>query len=302
MSRADRDAPIPLARAAERFRREAVRGVCDTGRYRCRYAAWGEGPPVLFVHGLADEGASFLLLGAHLADRFRCITYDLPTGRGDGARLGRYRHADLAADALVLLDHLDARVSYVFGSSFGSTVALELLSAAPERLPRAVLQGGFAHRPLAPAEVLLASLARSWPGRMGSLPARDTLIRRRHHAPFVGRPPDVWDFFRARWDAAPIAAVAHRALLLHRTDLRPKLSRIRQPVLLVCGDQDPLVGPACEEDLLRGLPNAVRVRLAGCGHAPQYTHPAETAQVVSSFLTPPACPWAEGDCPHGTKF
>ena len=38
--------------------------------------------------------------------------------------------------------------------------------------------------------------------------------------------------------------MARRALLLHRVDLRPLLPAIRQPVLLVCGSHDPLVGKA----------------------------------------------------------
>ena len=86
----------------------------------------------------------------------------------------------------------------------------------------------------------------------------------------------------------PIAAVAHRALLIHRLDLRHLLAEIHQPVLLVCGDHDPLVGPACEEALLRGLPNAGRAQLAGCGHNPLFSHPEVLAELTRQFLTPPA--------------
>src|SRR5262249_47358479 len=113
-------APIALAEALARFRQEAVTGVCDTGRYRCPYWVWGTGPAFLFIPGLSDDARSFVLLVSPLAPHFRCIAYALPAGRGDGARWGRYRHADLVADALTLLDHLQVRQSYVLGSSFGS--------------------------------------------------------------------------------------------------------------------------------------------------------------------------------------
>ena len=86
-----------------------------------------------------------------------------------------------------------------------------------------------------------------------------------------------------------MAAVAHGALLLHRLDLRPILAGIRQPVLLVCGDGDPLVSRSCEEDLLTGLPNVRRVELCRCGHNPLFTHPEVLAEVVRGFLTPPPC-------------
>jgi pimeloyl-ACP methyl ester carboxylesterase len=269
-----------------RFQRDAVHGVCDTGRYRCPYFTWGQGPPLLFVHGLSDAGSSFILTMSHLAEHFRCIAYDLPSGWGDGAHLGRYTHADLVEDLFALLDHLGARQSYLVGSSFGSTIVLAALHARPERVPRAVLAGGFAQRLLAPAELLLASLARYWPGTMHALPFRKAILHRSHHGPFAGREPEVWDFFLRQSGSNPIAAVARRALLMHRLDLRPILPAIRQPVLLICGEGDPLVGKDCEEVLLRGLPHASRVELVGCGHFPQFTHPEVLVEVVRCFLTP----------------
>jgi pimeloyl-ACP methyl ester carboxylesterase len=286
--------PIRLGDALARFEREAVRGVCDTGRYRCSYYSWGQGPPLLIIPGLSDQARSFVLVAALLSDQFRCVAYDLPTGRGDGACLRRYTHADLVEDAFAVLDHIQARQSYILGSSFGSTVALAALRERPERLPRGVLVGGFARRPLAPAEVLLSRMARFWPGAMRRLPLRRALLRRSHGEPFVHADADVWDYYLACWGAAPIAAVARRALLLHGTDLRPDLPQIRQPVLLVCGDRDPLVGPACEAELLAGLPRAVRVELLECGHNPQFTHAGALAEVVRQFLTPPAL--AAGQC------
>jgi pimeloyl-ACP methyl ester carboxylesterase len=282
--------PLNLQEVLARFGREAARGVCDTGRYRCPYYVWGEGPPLLFVPGLCDDALSFVLPAAALSGQFRCLAYDLPAGRGDGADLARYRHEDYVSDALALLDHVGARRSYVLGSSFGSTVALAALHREPARLARAVFVGGFAWRPLAAAEVLLARLARGWPGAMRRLPFRTALLRRAHFGPFAARPADCWEFYLSRCGAPPIAAVARRATLLHRTDLRSLLSSIRQPVLLVCGDGDPLVGKDCEEVLLRGLPNAVRAELECCGHLPQFTHPELLAEVVRRFLTPPSRP------------
>src|SRR6266481_4077734 len=156
--------PLCLEHVLRRFEREAVRGTCDTGRYRCPYYTWGSGPPLVFVPGLADDSRFYLLPISLLAERFRCIAYDLPIGRGDGARLRQYTHADLVEDLFALLDHLGVSRSYVYGSSFGSTITLAALRSRPERLPRAILQGGFAWRPLALAEGMLARLACYWPG------------------------------------------------------------------------------------------------------------------------------------------
>jgi pimeloyl-ACP methyl ester carboxylesterase len=286
--------PLSLAGALERFKCEASRGVCDTGRYRCSYYTWGEGPPLLFIHGLSDNALSFVPLAALLSSQFRCIAYDLPSGKGDGARLKHYRHVNLAADARALLHHLEIRQSYVYGASFGSLIALLLARDVPEQIPRLILQGGFARRPLAPAERWLARLSRFCWLPMSRLPLRRQILSKLNQPLFPAGAPEVWDFFLTNTGSSPIAAVAHRALLIDRCDLRESLGQIRQPVLLVCGDVDPVVNNECEEVLLQGLPRVARAELSQGGHFAHLTHTAAVAEVVRRFLTPSAT----GECPH----
>jgi pimeloyl-ACP methyl ester carboxylesterase len=278
---------LPLRDILGRMHEEARPGVCHTGRYLCSYYAWGSGPPLVFIPGLSTDALSFAPTIAHLAAHFRCIAYDFPVGHGDGARLGRLTHADLVADLFALLDHLGERRAYVFGFSFGATIALAALRAQPERIPRAVLQGGFACRRLAPAEILLARLTRHCWAPMRRLPFYRSLLQRSHGAPFAGRPADVWRFFVDRCSAPPMAAVAQRALLLHQFDIRDALTAIHQPVLLVTGDCDPLVGPDCTEVLQNGLSAAVHVELTCCGHYAALSHSSTLAEVVRRFLVPP---------------
>ncbi len=284
-------APVParldLDEARARFEREAVRGVCDTGRYRMAYYTWGEGPPLLFVHGLGDTAESFVQTVAGLSGHFRCIAYNLPTGRGDGARMRRLSHAGLVADLWALLDHLKVERSYVFASSFGSTVALAAMREGPGRLPRAVLQGGFAHRPLRRAENLLARVTCWLPGPMRRLPVRDRILEAVHFPFFKDLPAKVWMAFVQGTGQTPVKAFSRYVLLLRRLDLRPLLTEVRQPVLLVVGERDLVIGRAHEDVLMQGLPNAGKVTLEGCGHLPTYTHPEMLAAVVRRFLTPP---------------
>jgi pimeloyl-ACP methyl ester carboxylesterase len=278
--------PLTLHDAWDRFAREATQGVFDTGRYRCPYFDWGNGPPLLFIPGAAATGRSFVFTIARLTAFFRCIAYDLPTGRGDGARLGRTTHADLVADTFALLDHLGIRQAYLFGSSFGATIALSAMHARPERTPRAILQGGFAWRPLARSERNLARMARYWPGTMRFLPFRTKALRMAHYGPFADRPPEIWDYFIKYTGEVPIATLARHVLLLHSTDLRSILSTIRQPILMVCGDRDSLVRQEHEEPLLSGLPNVRRLELDNCGHFPYLTHAEVLAEIIRSFFTP----------------
>lgn len=272
---------LSLPEALERFRNEAIPGECNTGRYRCNYYSWGDGPPLVFVPGLCDGAMSFVMPIALLSEHFSCIAYDLPAG----AELKQYRHADYVADLAALLDHLRIAECTLFGFSFGSTITLEALRRWPKRFPRAILQGGFARRPLGPGEVLLASLARYWPWPLGNLPLRVKVLEYAHRAPFRAAPPECWTYFVERQGTAPMSAVARRALVLHQLDLRRLLPAIQQPIMMICGEYDHLVDKNCEQALLEGLPHVERVELAGCGHMPQFSHPAAMAEATRGFLS-----------------
>ncbi|MCI0680601.1 MAG: alpha/beta hydrolase [Gemmataceae bacterium] len=276
---------LALPQTIERFRREALWDTCDTGRYRCRFSVWGEGPPLVIIPGMCDDPWSYVLPMARLSATFCCVAYHLPAGAGDGARLVGYRHDHLVDDLFALLDHLKMDHACLLGSSFGCTVALVALQRRPERFPRGVLQGAFARRPLAWAEVMLASWARWWPWSLDHLPLRGELFRHAHEPLFVRRDPDLMRYHLEMDGRQRIAAVAHRALLLRQLDLRPLLPAIRQPILILSGDRDPMIGRECVDELMSGLPNASRAEIEGCGHLPHFTHPEVMSEVVQRFLS-----------------
>ena len=255
-----------------------------------KYFVWGDGPPLVIVHGISDTGWGFIQPLSRLADHFRCVAYELPGTPGDGATLRRVSHAHLVRDLWTLLDHLELQRTYLLGSSFGSTIVLKAMHEQPQRLPRAILEGGFAHRPLRRQEHFLASIGRYLPGTTAWLPGRERILHAINRDFFAPRTPDVWKYFLEHTGKSRIAGFARQAFLVHNVDLRPILPAIRQPVLLMCGDRDTAVPRDCEEVLLAGLPNAGRVEINNCGHLPHYTHPEVFAEVARQFFTPPQRP------------
>ena len=264
----------------------ARKGVIATPGYRLAYADWGnaDAPAVVFIHGLSDQAKSFAMLAAGLVRAgFRAVAVELADGKGDGARLGGYRHSDHARDLVALFDRMGLDRPHVFASSYGSTIALRLMLDAPRRVAKCVLQGGFARRPLNRAEVLLARAARLLPGRMGDLPGRPKAMAKIDGPQFAACPPEIYRFLLECSGRSPIRAVAERALVLATLDLRPRTCEIANPVLLVGGDADPIVPRACEAELERGLRDVRRVEFPG-GHYPQYIYPAATAAAVAEFF------------------
>jgi pimeloyl-ACP methyl ester carboxylesterase len=276
---------LTLREALMRFQSGAQEDVHDTGRYRCRYISWGNGPPLIFVHGLADVPASFVMPMAILSRHFHCVAYSLPDGCDDGANLRQYAHHHLVSDLLALLDHLGIHEASLFGSSFGSTVTLAAMHAAPRRIGRAILQGGFARRPLRFGERVLTRLARYWPGPMRRMPLRAAMLLHKQRAPLARQPREVREHLVQCTGTPSIRAVMRRALMMDALDLRSILPKIEHPVLVVCGEKDPIVGKECEAELLHGLPRARRVGIPGCAHFPYYSHPETLAGIVQRFLS-----------------
>lgn len=102
------------------------------------YRQWGEGPPVIALHGLGLESSSFTGIGEAVAERgMRMMAADLPgfglTPQPDGP----LTIPALAAPVIELAATLDKPL--VMGMSLGARVALEAVLEAPELFRGAVL-------------------------------------------------------------------------------------------------------------------------------------------------------------------
>jgi pimeloyl-ACP methyl ester carboxylesterase len=113
------------------------------------YESFGEGPPVLLIHGFASSGLvnwietswTETLVGTG----YRAITID-NRGHGHSDKLyagEAYRPSLMAEDAARLLDHLGIATAPVIGYSMGARIAAFLCRDRPERV-RCAVWGGMA--------------------------------------------------------------------------------------------------------------------------------------------------------------
>ena len=110
------------------------------------------------------------------------------------------------------------------------------------------------------------------------------ILESNHREAFQAREPEVWDFFVAHYLRQPLSPFASRAMLVHRFDARNRLASLRQPMLLVTGENDRIVGKSCADELQRGLPRSARAEIEQCGHVPHLTHPEVLAEIVQRFI------------------
>ena len=102
---------------------------------------FGEGPPLLFAHGLSANRRVTLKELSPLTDRFRVIAFD-QRGHGESTPIEDSRLYDpeaMAQDMAAILDHLRIERAIVGGESMGAATALLFARAHPERVEALLL-------------------------------------------------------------------------------------------------------------------------------------------------------------------
>ena len=108
----------------------------DIGDLQLRVRGFGEGPPVLLVHGLGSSGDDWAFQIGPLAQHFRLIVPDLRGCGGSEATPGHYAIAQFADDLWRLLDRLQIARPMLVGFSMGGAVTLEMALQRPDAVAR----------------------------------------------------------------------------------------------------------------------------------------------------------------------
>ncbi len=106
-----------------------------------RYADTGQGPTLVFVHGLLVSGALWRKVVPELSRKFRCIVPDWPLGShslpmNKDADLSPGGVADLVAE---FIEALDLRDVILIGNDSGGALCQIVVTRRPERIGRLVL-------------------------------------------------------------------------------------------------------------------------------------------------------------------
>jgi pimeloyl-ACP methyl ester carboxylesterase len=255
---------------------------------RVRVQVVGDGPPVVFLHGVNTSGTVFAPLAAAL-QQFRCLVVDRP-GCGLSTPLPR-RIEDVAAFAdytesftVELLDAAGLEGAPIVATSLGGYTALRSASAHPDRVA-AVVQLGWTVG--APNEHLPLVMRFGGSRRLGQLMARmptpKAAIRPMlsriglREAVQGGRVSDeMVDWFHA--------LLAHTGTMRNELEGSPTiirfrgldesvllpdtvLSRIRVPVTFLWGDGDPFGDPEVARAFAARVPGSSLTIVPNAGHA-----------------------------------
>jgi pimeloyl-ACP methyl ester carboxylesterase len=255
--------------------------MIDESSIRIASEERGSGPPLLLVMGLGYGRWGWEPLVGPLAERHRVVRYDNRGIGGSDVPPGPYTVADLAADAVRVLDERGIERAHVAGTSLGGMVALELALSHPERVGKLALlcttAGGAGAYPMPEVTQRLFAEAASLEPDVAlrrfvenAVSARGALVDELY-AKRLAHPPDP-----AGWQAQAAAGASF--------DASARIGSIDRETLVLTGDEDNVIDARNSELLAERIPGARLQVFPGAGHLFFWERPAEVAAALTEFL------------------
>lgn len=243
----------------------------------------GQGPPLLLLTGIGAHIEMWEPFAA-LAGARQLIGIDVPgTGASERPLLPMWM-TGFAALVGEVLDVLGVTRVDVLGYSWGGALAQQLAYDEPDRVRRLILcattpgWGALPPRPLAaalllsPARYLHPRLLRlTLPHIAGGRTRRDPAALDEQQDARLAHKPDPLGY------ALQLCAVWGWSSL-------PWLHRLRQPTLVIAGDDDPTIPLVNGRMLARLIPDARLLVLGGAGHLFLIDEPESVAGDIADFL------------------
>jgi pimeloyl-ACP methyl ester carboxylesterase len=245
---------------------------------------WQDGDPterpIILLHG--DYGNAYTQwsdMMPLLAESYFVVAPDLP-GYGQSSPLSPLRLEKLVNWLRGFLKLMDFNAAVLVGSSHGALLARMLAVDDPAVVPVLILINGGIEPSVAPAAKLLAAV----PGIGGFLFDRisgSLTQRTRLEGMFVNQNALTPPLMTAVQANRKALAALMRGMMLSP---EPKLATPAVPVLILWGEDDPLVPVRVAEHLNQVMPGSELIRIENCGHLPQIEQPEVVASQIGLYL------------------
>jgi pimeloyl-ACP methyl ester carboxylesterase len=238
-------------------------GMAPVGDIQMYYTVYGEGDPVLLIHGGLGNADVWGFQVPELAKTHEVIVAD-SRGHGRSTRSDKpFGYALMADDYLALLDHLGVDQTALVGWSDGGIIGLDIAIRHPERLSRL-----FAFAANYTPEGVKASVADDRTFNAYIARAAEDYAR-------LSPTPDQFDAFVEQisqmWATEP-------------NYTQDQLRAITVPTVIFDGDHDEAIEPAHTEEMAELIPGAELVIMKDASHFAMWQHPDEFNATVLEFL------------------
>src|SRR6478609_2887993 len=232
----------------------------------------GEGEPLLLLHGLFGALSNFKDLVDHFRLQYKVIVPMLPLFDLD------IFHTTVGGLEKHVQKFLEARNYtniHLLGNSLGGHVALVHILKHPERIKSLILTGS--------SGLFENGMGDSYPkrGDYEYIKKKTQLTFYDPNAATKELVDEVFEITNNRIKVIKIIALAKSAI---RNNLGEELNQIKQPTLLIWGNNDTITPPFVAREFNRLIPNSELYFIDKCGHAPMMEVADEFNVILHKFL------------------
>lgn len=266
----------------------------QAGGVEIHYVEAGKGPALIFLHGLGGSWKDWAANLPAFAAANRVVAIDFP-GFGDSPQAEVEYSIEWLTDVVekfIASRNLEA-VNLV-GHSLGGIVALNLAARPNSRVKRLAVadavgigdKTGFLSYNLTKKlmgpetkwESLEIGLQEQFKSMIESFirgeksKTAKEFFQSLPKSPFTGKP------------LLPMTPAVQLTASIIDFNIRPKLSSIRQPTLILWGERDPIAPPQDASLLQKDLPSSTLFMFPNCGHSPMAENPEAFNRELGYFL------------------
>lgn len=265
-------------------------------KVRLAYRDYGDGKPVLLLHGFGASSYTWRHLEPALAAAgHRVLTVDLKGfGLSDKPADEDYSIFDQAVLVSDFIDQLGLKEVTLVGHSLGGGVALVLAldedPAKRARVTKLVLMDSVAYAQNIPIafNILRTPVIGQIGSRLVPLEVQTRVALKLaffDDSKFDGR--DVKQYtepLRDKGSRHAMIQTARKILPDNLPELANRYKAVRIPALIIWCDHDKVIKPHIGVRLHNDLPNSTFRVIGNCGHLPQEEKPQQTLELVRNFL------------------
>ena len=237
-----------------------------------RFIEEGQGETLMLLHGLFGALSNFEGLIEYFRNYNKVVVPVLPLFELD---ILHTSVGGLAKFVNKFLEARDYKDVHLLGNSLGGHVALVEVLKHPERIKSLILTGS--------SGLFESGMGDSYPKR-GDYEYIKNKTQLTFYDPKTASKElvdEVYSIVNNRIKAIKIIALAKSAI---RNNLGEQLNQIKQPTLLVWGNNDSITPPFVARQFNKLIPNSELHFIDKCGHAPKMEVPDEFNAVLHKFL------------------
>jgi 2-hydroxy-6-oxonona-2,4-dienedioate hydrolase len=238
-----------------------------------KYIEEGEGEPLILLHGLFGALSNFGDLINYFKNHNKVVVPLLPLLDMD---LLHTSVGGLQKFVHKFIEFHDFQNVHLLGNSLGGHVAILHVLKQPERIKSLILTGS--------SGLFENGMGDTYPKR-GDYDYIKKKTELTFYDPKIASKElvdEVYEIVNNRLKAIKIIALAKSAI---RNNLGEDINQIKQPTLLIWGNNDTITPPFVGREFHRLIPNSELHFLDKCGHAPMMEVPEEFNRILHKFLT-----------------